>query len=443
MKILILLTTFFEYLFALFVILDCNTPYAVALDRNYYITEIVMILIIILLILNFIINHISKRLISNWLKIFFPYYLIMFTFLLVNVSDEKRVNFMARFLIALPILTLLFGIYQKSNDIYRILKRLTNVISVLSLISLFFWFFGSQLHYLSPTGQILSYWGYEFNYPSYYGLYFERQMDNFLWIHGYRNIGIFCEGPMFSLILVISLFTEIFLFQEDSTKKLLNIVNGKIYLNNVKGILRNRIKISILVITLVTTTSTTGMVLLVLLLLLKYAINSPKEKYKLILKWVSGLFIIVGGLIIMNNLLETKSNSNSWLIRMSDYNIGFKAWMNSPLFGNGYGDWTSLQSLMSENFRTNTGFSNAIFTVLSQGGIVLMLVYVISIIGYFRCFLKYKNKVVLVFEIIFLIEFVVTLFQYTFIMMILLAYGYTYMACNLEERNNEKMRNLV
>ena len=115
---------------------------------------------------------------------------------------------------------------------------------------------------------------------------------------------------------------------------------------------------------------------------------------------------------------------------MEDFSIGMKAWLQSPLFGNGYADWSSLENLMNNSIRTNTGFSNSIFTVLSQGGIVLFLVYVVPIMTCFMYGIKKNDKGILIFSMIFFIEFIVTLFQYTFLMMILLSFGYSFIITN-------------
>jgi hypothetical protein len=293
----------------------------------------------------------------------------------------------------------------------------------LSIVSLFFWWFGSQLRLISPTGIITSYWGIEFNYPSYYGVYFERQTDNFLWISGFRNIGIFCEGPMFSLCLVFTLFTELFLCEINKQKSIYKKDN-KIYLRINTSMLKYRIRILVLTITLFTTTSTTGMIIFIFMIIIKYLFIGTKDNIKRIFKWIFGIVIVILGFYLINVLFVNKSQSNSWLIRMDDFYIGIKAWMKSPIFGNGYGEWSTLQSLMNSSLRTNTGFSNAIFTVLSQGGCALFLVYLVPIIGYFVYAVRNRDRKIFVFGTVFFIEFIVTLFQYTFLMLLFLSVGY-------------------
>lgn len=429
MKGFSLVLSLIEYLLMIFVILDFNTPYAYALGKNYYLTEIIIICILTLFFILIVRYKLKRNIFKRWLLVFTPYYIAMILYFFVNVRSEKMINFATRFLIAIPILTMIFCIYNQKGDLFRILKKFSLIMFWLSIISLFFWWFGSQLHVISPTGIITSYWGREFNYPSYYGLYFERQTDNFLWISGFRNIGIFCEGPMFSLCLIFSLFTELFLYKFERKKTIYKNEN-KIYFKIYSSNFKRKIRIAILTITLFTTTSTTGIIIFIVMNIIKYLFMNQKGNVKRILKWIFAIVIVILGAYFINKLFIDKAGSNSWLIRMDDFRVGLKAWIKSPIIGNGYADWTSVESLMNRGIRTNNGFSNAIFTVLSQGGCVLFLVYLVPIISYFRYGVKGRNKSVFVFGIIFLIEFIVTLFQYTFLMMILLSFGYALIISN-------------
>ncbi len=423
MRFFSLISDLIEYILMICIVLDCNTPYAYALNKNYYLTEIIIICILALYFISILRYKIKRNTFEKWLIVFTPYYIIMILYFFINVSEERWINFVIRFLIGIPILTIIFCIYHQNGNLFKLLKKFSLLMFWLSIVSLFFWWFGSQLRLISPTGIITSYWGIEFNYPSYYGVYFERQTDNFLWISGFRNIGIFCEGPMFSLCLVFTLFTELFLCEINKQKSIYKKDN-KIYLRINTSMLKYRIRILVLTITLFTTTSTTGMIIFIFMIIIKYLFIGTKDNIKRIFKWIFGIVIVILGFYLINVLFVNKSQSNSWLIRMDDFYIGIKAWMKSPIFGNGYGEWSTLQSLMNSSLRTNTGFSNAIFTVLSQGGCALFLVYLVPIIGYFVYAVRNRDRKIFVFGTVFFIEFIVTLFQYTFLMLLFLSVGY-------------------
>lgn len=429
MKFVSLMLNLVEYLLAIFIILEFNTPYAYSLNRSYYLTEIIIILILIYFFIVATKFKIKRSIMKRWLVVFTPYYVILLIYIFIKVKPEKIINFSTRFLLVIPILSLTFGIYNKKDEVFRILNKISKVIFCLSIISLFFWWYGSQLHLISPTGTINSYWGREFSYPSYYGLYFERQMDKFLWIDGFRNIGIFCEGPMFSLCLIFSLFTELFL-HKDTNKKIIYKFNSNKYLIINENIFMRYIRIIVFIITLFTTTTITGIIIFIIMAIVKYLITSKKNNIRILIKLLISIVMFFLGIYIIYALFISKSQSNSWIIRMEDFSIGMKAWLQSPLFGNGYADWSSLENLMNNSIRTNTGFSNSIFTVLSQGGIVLFLVYVAPIMTCFMYGIKKNDKGILIFSMIFFIEFIVTLFQYTFLMMILLSFGYSFIITN-------------
>lgn len=429
MKFFSLISNLIECILIMFIVLDFNTPYAYALNKNYYLTEIIVICILVLFFITILRYKIEISMFKKWLLVYIPYYVLMILFFFISVNRDKWINFIARFWIAIPLLTIVLCIYQKNGDIYRLLKKFSRIMFCLSVVSLFFWWFGSQLHLISPTSTIRAYWGIEYNYPSYYGLYFERQTDNFLWISGFRNIGIFCEGPMFSLCLIVALFTELFLY-EDIKQKFIRINGNKVYLRTKNSGLKRRIIILVLAITLFTTTTTTGMIIFIFMFIMKYVLTGTNNKMKKIFKWIFGIIIVILGIYLMRSLFVDKSDSVSWKIRLDDFHIGAKAWLKSPILGNGYGEWTVLENLMNGSIRTNNGFSNAIFTVLSQGGLVLFSLYIISILCYFMYTIKNKDKRIFVFGSIFLVEFVVTLFQYTFLMMLLLSLGYALVISN-------------
>ena len=131
----------------------------------------------------------------------------------------------------------------------------------------------------------------------------------------YRNTSIFYEAPKYSLILCIALFYEMF-FRENCKKN--NII--------------------ILIMTILTTFS-----LVVIKLMMKLE-GFFKSKILMVICLIILVFTI--GRFI-NNMLEIKSSTTSYSDRIDDYVAGYKAWMENPLIGNGYGNNEVIKKYMS------------------------------------------------------------------------------------------------
>ena len=83
---------------------------------------------------------------------------------------------------------------------------------------------------------------------------------------------------------------------------------------------------------------------------------------------------------------------------------------------------------MSSRRFYNMGYSSGVFSILAQGGIALIVNYIVGFYGYVRYSIKIHRYELVSMLIIIVMILITSIFHYTFIMMILLAYGYALLA---------------
>ncbi|MSA71137.1 O-antigen ligase family protein [Holdemania massiliensis] len=304
------------------------------------------------------------------------------------VDPLKKGGFLAILLQLLAIVT--YSILVE-DSIDNTLHKFTNIVLVIALISLFFWLFGSLLKFIKPTGYIYTTWtsnsGTLKQVSSYYGIYFETQSLTFLGLTSnviLRNTAIFTEAPMASLVFFISFIYELFL------KERINIY-----------------RLILLGIAVVSTISTTGYMLMIIAITLRYFFVRSKSQKQLKIFILPATIIVM--FFILNFLLEQKLGTGSGSIRIDDFIAGYRAWINAPLFGNGYGNLESYQKYMSSFRNNNLGISNSPMQILAFGGIYLIFPYIISILTGFTGMIKMKRWKRLSFYLLFLCSFIITI----------------------------------
>ncbi len=406
-KIKINLQVIIEYLLAITIVFNCNSVYAAAL-KDYHLNEIAAILTGVLVATGVVKGGANKRLVNKWLGLFSVYYVLMLAYMIASVPGESILGFVSRFIIFIPFMALYLSMLAKKNQQNRLLTALINVMVALSVISVFFWFFGSLLHILHPNMSIEAHWGRDFTFPGYFGVYFERQTINLFSFSGYRNDGIFTEGPMHSLCLVVAL-AALFLMDDYSFKGRLKKASRR--------------KAAVLIVALVTVMSLTGYAMLAGLFFYRFITAKSRNRASLGFRVIVAAFIIVIGGLAVAALFVEKQQTSSWLIRLDDLQAGMKAWLAAPIFGNGYGSY-AVEKYMSAFRWWNTGFSSALLSVLSQGGLVLFSVYLFAFIFGFKNAIKARNKSMVAFVGVILLELIVTTVHFTFLILFLLAYCY-------------------
>ena len=338
------------YLLALFLILNNQTVFQNSISFNYHIYEITLLLIIVTTLYQIEKYGIYENKFKSLLNLSFIYYVYLSIISIASVGVDQLVSFWARYA-SLPFVFFYFS----SNASYivkiELFRKVVNVMVVISCISLFFWIFGSTFKMITPTGVALFEWGTVNEVSSYFNIYFETQYVDWLGIDFFwRNTAIFVEGPMMSLTLIIAI-TLIYYFDD-----IWHIATWKKF---------------ILAFAIITSFSVTGYFILWGFVVLKLY-RSKK------LRAIMIVMLIPLSLYAIQVMMDMKQSTGSYSLREDDYYVGFITWLQNPIFGWGFNNWEALQANMKG--RANDGFSNSIFSVLTQGGILMGLMYFIPIL---------------------------------------------------------------
>ena len=338
------------YLLALFLILNNQTVFQNSISFNYHIYEITLLLIIVTTLYQIEKYGIYENKFKSLLNLSFIYYVYLSIISIASVGVDQLVSFWARYA-SLPFVFFYFS----SNASYivkiELFRKVVNVMVVISCISLFFWIFGSTFKMITPTGVALFEWGTVNEVSSYFNIYFETQYVDWLGIDFFwRNTSIFVEGPMMSLTLIIAI-TLIYYFDD-----IWHIATWKKF---------------ILAFAIITSFSVTGYFILWGFVVLKLY---RSKKFRAIMI----VMLIPLSLYAIQVMMDMKQSTGSYSLREDDYYVGFITWLQNPIFGWGFNNWEALQANMKG--RANDGFSNSIFSVLTQGGILMGLMYFIPIL---------------------------------------------------------------
>ena len=335
---------------ALFLILNNQTVFQNSISFNYHIYEITLLLIIVTTLYQIEKYGIYENKFKSLLNLSFIYYVYLSIISIASVGVDQLVSFWARYA-SLPFVFFYFS----SNASYivkiELFRKVVNVMVVISCISLFFWIFGSTFKMITPTGVALFEWGTVNEVSSYFNIYFETQYVDWLGIDFFwRNTAIFVEGPMMSLTLIIAI-TLIYYFDD-----IWHIATWKKF---------------ILAFAIITSFSVTGYFILWGFVVLKLY---RSKKFRAIMI----VMLIPLSLYAIQVMMDMKQSTGSYSLREDDYYVGFITWLQNPIFGWGFNNWEALQANMKG--RANDGFSNSIFSVLTQGGILMGLMYFIPIL---------------------------------------------------------------
>lgn len=338
------------YLLALFLILNNQTVFQNSISFNYHIYEITLLLIIVTTLYQIEKYGIYENKFKSLLNLSFIYYVYLSIISIASVGVDQLVSFWARYA-SLPFVFFYFS----SNASYivkiELFRKVVNVMVVISCISLFFWIFGSTFKMITPTGVALFEWGTVNEVSSCFNIYFETQYVDWLGIDFFwRNTAIFVEGPMMSLTLIIAI-TLIYYFDD-----IWHIATWKKF---------------ILAFAIITSFSVTGYFILWGFVVLKLY---RSKKFRAIMI----VMLIPLSLYAIQVMMDMKQSTGSYSLREDDYYVGFITWLQNPIFGWGFNNWEALQANMKG--RANDGFSNSIFSVLTQGGILMGLMYFIPIL---------------------------------------------------------------
>lgn len=346
--------TIFVYLWILILVLDCFSIYYRTL--GYQTTQIANIVLTIVAFLVVGKNNLRvKKKNANVLICF----ITSFTYLLV-FCDYKYLGFITGIVVPIILFYTFFSVNISRSKIEELLLCYENIILIIASISLIFYFGGTVLNLMSPSN-ILSAsnigWS-DFDYKSYYGIYFEGQRTYFFGKTIIRNIGIFLEAPVFTYVLITAMYIELFMR------------------NNVR-----KIPIIIFIVTTFTTFSSTAIAVSLILLFIAYYLNYMKRSW---LKLFVPIIAIVVFYVAITVVLDKLSIGNdSGAARLDDFFSCWKAFAAHPLFGVGLNNVRGIDPFRASYRMGGTaGMSSGIPFVFANGGIVHGLIYVLpAVVG--------------------------------------------------------------
>ncbi len=336
--------------------------------------------------------------------------LLAFLMLHLLFTRYNGTRYILYFVIPVLLMCVYIGIMDSEDDIKGLFLKLSDIVFVLSFISLFLFVFGTLLGVLPFKSTVQYEWaGAMRQTNTYFNLIYESQDITFLGRDFVRNCGIFAEAPGFAVFLVVAISSEM--------------------------LLRDKIKwfrVGILCITVITTFSAKAIILAIAAIGLRYLISSAKtlsaKRFKILLLPIVAVVAAAAVLIVFAD----KAQSYSYLMREDDLQASMKVFWQNPIFGAGYVNDGAISDEFRLLTRPNNGLSMGVVLLLAQGGIWLTGLYAINSL----CFiLRIKNTQSLLSWLSFIIVFwgllFITNMPYSFLSMLVLA-------CTIEGKRTTK-----
>lgn len=397
------LKNFLNYILIFLIILDCRSVYVHILGIG--IGNIIIIAIIILLSLLILYYNNGKFRLK--LLMFILGYYIYISILYFLIVNQSKISFISRYMIIFPLLIIYFFEIRKDGAI-ELLKKYSNVIVIISIISLFFYVFGSLLNVIDPTGKVTIQWGNIKSINTYFFIHFDIQIDKIFFIRLIRNTSIFTEAPMYALHLLIALFATLFYYKRI-----------------------NKFKISIILISIATSLSTTAILLGIFLIIIKYIKKINRSNIKLL---IIPFILCIGGYFAINIFID-KMTTSSYNIRQEDIRAVLYAIKNKYIIGRGFMNNESVAQYMS-SFRSNTGLSSAFLIVLLNGGIYFSIFYLLPFVLVFIKSIRLKRRDITLFIIMQFLFYFVFVYQYTVLALFLCSYNIFFILSKDNKKNS-------
>lgn len=335
---------FYTATWCLFTFANCNTAVMMALP--------------ILVTLIFLRAGVVKA--AHWQRlVFLAVYLVVH----LLVVQFNGVRYLAYYVLPLLLLVLYLGLKERQDgSILDLLHKLADIVTVLTVLSLFFYLFGTLLDWLPDPGTATYSWGGTVRTcPTYYNLFYEAQKIDFFGVTLVRNCGVFPEAPGFAIFLVFATATEVLLRDKPRLWRC-----------------------GVYVAAAATTYSAKAIVLVAAVFALKYIITPSKAWTARRLKVLLVPLAVLGVLVVAGVLLWDKMQSVSGFMRVDDVLACFKTWLTAPFFGTGYWNDESVIPFFAYPDRYNNGLSMGLMVVLAQGGLYLLTLYVLPTVRLLR-----------------------------------------------------------
>lgn len=263
-----------------------------------------------------------------WVRMFFPF--IFFAFFNNEIIRKKRLSWL--------------------------LSSYSNIIICIAAISLFFWVFGTQLDLLPGRQMILYNWGKSEKSYTYFFIYFENpiQGTKVMGREIMRNTGICPEAPGYVSYLMYAFLIEAFYYR-----------------------FKNKTKCTILILTILSTLSTKGFLFLIEAIVLIFFLKTTnKTTLQTLMKIAGGVFLLIGTVYIVYYLLQDKSSTGSFKIRLDDIHAELATWLEHPIFGAGYENIDEIVAKFRV-VRFENGLSMGFSTLLATMGLYVTTLYIL------------------------------------------------------------------
>ncbi|QLL70088.1 hypothetical protein [Lactobacillus sp. 3B(2020)] len=355
----------YSYALAILILVDFNTIYGLEKIGSVSVSTVVTILFAAIGLIELFTENLFKYMSINHI-IFIV--VTFFCSLLLIFLHSTTVYFVIKYYISILVLlenTLL--VPKRNSDIF--LKSIINIAVLIACVSLFFWLFGSILHLIGPSGTIYSNWS-KVSVNSYHNIYYETQLTNISGLFGrtiFRNSGIFTEGPV-----AAAFYAYIYILQY-------NHINIKYW------------KKIIIIVAMLTTLTGTGFVSIGFIVLSNILIKMTKKKRRLLdfSLFTLSMFILLILAAFLRKFIALKLVANSGQLRSDDIRATLDTFSQNFISGVGIGNTQPIIDNMAPwrfmGYFWQTGLSSGLFVFLAEGGLLLAIPFVVSlIIGFFR-----------------------------------------------------------
>lgn len=388
------------YGIAFFLFISTGGAWTNDANINLGLSDIIWRLLIITILASFILLFMRESL-EGLMSKYTSYNILVFALCCITYLYQFRGDIYEFFnWFCLPILWF-FLFLLLTGDVNIVWKAFVNVAILFSIISLFYYFFGTCIKLIPESGITEIYWG-EWDTSairSFHNLYYEAQ---FLKTDGIRiiarNCGIFSEAPMYNFVLCVAMSIELFISKHTHWWKII-----------------------LLFLTIITTFSTTGYLFLIIAGVMYLANIIFSESGLTVHKIAFNIVTLLGGLIVIGILIQkmsTISGAGSVNVRSDHLIACIKAWINSPIIGVGYEN----QSAIMEYEKYKQGISVGLPYLLATGGILMISMIAIPFIKIIKESASKRTFNILIFESLFLILYFFTAITYFPILRFFIAY---------------------
>lgn len=295
---------------------------------------------------------------------------------------------------------MLYYFYYYDRYELNILRIYRNYIVILAFVSLILWILGCILHKI-PGQYVDQTWGGYKDVTSYFMIQFEREKTLLGGVVITSNRSIFVERAFAAYNFLIGLLYELIIEKKKSLARIL-----------------------VMTVAILSTVSITGLILIIILYFLYFIANGNNKKVVFALKVLFVPVVIFTVVVTIKFLLVDKlSYGYSAISRSNDFSNGIRAWKESPIWGYGYGNSKEIAE------RFNAGTSNSVSSILTQGGVLLLVPYILIFLkAYINC-IQYKKINMAVFTSVFAIYLIFTVVAFRNITIyILLVIGFSNIA---------------